>query len=80
MYFFVSKENEELALKIEKGLLKMIDNGSFDNYLKENSSTRYLYTTNKWQDRKIFKIPNPLLSPETNINDSKFWIVPNTDK
>ncbi|MAD42694.1 MAG: hypothetical protein CL623_09940 [Arcobacter sp.] len=76
MYFFVSKRNEDLALRIEKGLLKMIDNGNFDTYLKENSSTKYLYSTNKWQNRKIFKISNPLLSPLTDITNTKFWIVP----
>jgi hypothetical protein len=76
MYFFVSKDNEELAIEIEKGLLKMIEDGSFDNHLKQSIITKHLYPMNKWQNNKIFKISNPLLSKETNTKDEKFWIVP----
>lgn len=79
VYFFVSKENEELALKIEKGLLQMIEDGSFDDHLKQNTTTKHLYPISKWHSNKIFKIPNPLLSPNTNIKDPKFWIVPMED-
>lgn len=76
VYFFVSKENEELALKIENGLLKMIEDGSFDKYLKQSPITKHLFPISKWQNNTTFKIPNHLLSPNTNIRDTKFWITP----
>lgn len=76
VYFFVSKKNEELALKIENGLLRMIEDGSFDKHMQENVTTKHLFPLSKWQNSKIFKIENPFLSKETNINDSKFWLLP----
>lgn len=76
VYFFVSKENEGLAIKIEKGLLKMIEDGSFDEHLKSSATTKQLYPMSKWNNNQIFKISNYLLSDSTNINDSKFWIIP----
>ena len=79
MYFFVSKENEKLALKIETRLLEMIENGNFNKHLKESTITKHLFPMKNWNNKKIFKISNPLLSTSTNINDEKFWILPNID-
>lgn len=74
MYFFVSKENEFLAEKIQKGLIKMIKDGSFDKHLEQSDITKHIFPIKKWSNKKIFKIENPYLSKEINIYDSKYWI------
>ncbi|GAB2862954.1 hypothetical protein GCM10027277_34460 [Pseudoduganella ginsengisoli] len=63
VFFFVSPQKKGLAERIEKGLLKMMDDGSF-NALFDKRWSKQLLSTNL-KHRQVFHLPNPLLSPQT---------------
>lgn len=72
IYFFVNKENEALAKRIETGMEKLIDNGNFDaffyNHPRVSSGLEHL------MQRRIITMTNPLLPPETPVNNPRYWI------
>lgn len=71
LYFFVRKDQKELAQRIEEGLLQMIDNGSFDAFFYE-----FLGENLKKADlnhRVEIKLNNPFLPAATPLDNSKLW-------
>jgi ABC-type amino acid transport substrate-binding protein len=78
IYFFVNKKNEELAQWIEQGLEKLIDSGEFYTYMQSHPFTASTIPLPTEQSVQYFRIPNPLLSSDTPINNSKYWFsIPN---
>lgn len=73
VYFFVRKDHRELAERLEVGLEKMIDDGSFDRLFMELLAETGVLETKPFQTRRIFKMVNPLLPAETPINDQRLW-------
>lgn len=65
MYFFVNKNDYKLAERLEKGLLKAIDDGSFLKLLKNHKATRDAFPLEKYKDAHIFPVENRYLP---NIN------------
>lgn len=77
IYFFVQKDNEELALWIERGLEQMIDTGEFLTYMKNHSLTSHVFPLNKTASpRRIIHIPNPFLPADTNYSNTRYWFQP----
>ncbi|MDB6026700.1 MAG: hypothetical protein JWM68_2923, partial [Verrucomicrobiales bacterium] len=80
MYFWFSKtdEGKRLASRAEQGMRMMIEDGSydqiFDKYQRSKIEGLHLKT------RKIFKINNPFLGPETPFQDKRLWFDPQTYK
>lgn len=74
MYFFVNKNNKKLAERIEKGLLLLIENGEFLNFMKNHPITKPVFSLEKYKNSLIFELPNPTLPEKTPVNDSKLWI------
>jgi hypothetical protein len=74
MYFFTSKNNLKLAKRIEDGLKKIIENGEFEEYIKNHETTKHLYPLNKWKDKTIYKLENPILPKDTDFKNPKYWI------
>lgn len=72
VYFFVNKNNEALANRIEKGLEMLIDNGEFDKFFY--SHPRISTAFNKLKNRRIIKLHNPYLPPETPVDNPRYWI------
>jgi Bacterial extracellular solute-binding proteins, family 3 len=72
IYFFVNKSNEALANRIEKGLEILIDNGEFDRFFY--SHPRVSAAFNKLKDRRLIKLINPYLPPETPVDNPRYWI------
>lgn len=72
IYFFVNKENEALATRIEAGLEKLIDNGNFDaffyNHPRISMGLEHLIR------RRIIYLENPDLPPETPVNKTRYWV------
>jgi hypothetical protein len=63
--FFVqrSEEGQKLASRVEAGLNRMIKDGSFDAYFLKSKGP--LIERAHLRTRKVFRIDNPFLSPET---------------
>ncbi len=73
IYFFFKKSNSALASRIEKGLWLAIEDGSFDKLFKSHPANTDIFKKANINNRKIFRIPNPLLSNETPIDNKKLW-------
>lgn len=73
LYFFVAKDNVELATTIQSGLRKGIDDGSFDRLFINNTAIRSALERTNVAARKVFRINNPSLSPETPLDDKSLW-------
>lgn len=76
IYFFTHKNNEALALWIEQGLEQMINDGELLEHMQQQELTRHVFplqhkTTDQW-----ISIKNPLLSPDTPVNNSRYWFQP----
>ena len=70
-YFFVPKNNTQLAERIERGLNIMIKDGSFDQlFFKYHQSTIERVNFKK---RRIFRLKNPLLPPTAPIKRKELW-------
>lgn len=72
LYFFVNKNNEELAVRIENGLEKLIDNGKFDEFFYNHP--RVSFGLESLTNRRIIKMENPSLPVETPVNNPRYWI------
>ncbi|MEM0912360.1 MAG: amino acid ABC transporter substrate-binding protein [Pseudomonadota bacterium] len=74
MYFFVNKRNKTLAKLVETGLMRAIEDGSFDahfeafyaNRLRSLETSEFVY----------FELDNQLLPPQTPVFDQRFWYKP----
>lgn len=73
LYMFTSKDNIELANVIESGLRKGIDDGTFDQLFMANPAIREALALTNMANRKVFRINNPGLSPQTPLDDKSLW-------
>jgi ABC-type amino acid transport substrate-binding protein len=78
MYFWFSKTpaGKRLAARAEEGMRMMIADGTydriFDKYQRHKIERLHL------KDRKMFRIVNPFVGPETPFNDKRLWFDPQT--
>lgn len=72
-YFFVqrSADGARLARRIERGLERMIADGSFDAHFHKHKDP--MIERARLKTRKLFRIPNPYLSPETPLTRRELW-------
>lgn len=71
VYYFVKKDNTALAADIQKGLELAIEDGSFEqlfNKFHQASIERAQMST-----RKLFRLSNPQLPPQTPLEQSHLW-------
>lgn len=75
-YFFVSRTNPKLAERIERGFEMAIGDGSFQQLFDTHW---YIQNTLKKADlknRRVFRLTNPLLTPETPLKRKELWFTP----
>jgi hypothetical protein len=73
-YFFVSPKYPRLAERIETGFKQMILDGSFDAlFFKYHAG---LIRRANFKSRRLFRLPNPLLSPQTPLSVPEYWYDP----
>jgi ABC-type amino acid transport substrate-binding protein len=78
MYFWFSKnaEGRRLAARAEEGMRMMIADGTydriFDRYQRHKIERLHLRT------RRLFRIDNPFVGPETPFADKRLWFDPQT--
>lgn len=74
IYFFVKRNNEELATWIEQGLEKMIDDGALLNYMVGHPLTAHVFPLSKTTPPKhTIHIANPYLPADTDFTDERYW-------
>lgn len=72
VYFFVSREREDLAQWIELGLERMIDKGELRRHLQEQPLTRAMFPLRRGPLR-ILRIANPFLPEDTPSSNPRYW-------
>jgi hypothetical protein len=75
-YLFVQRSavGEKLARRVEYGLTKMLHDGSFDALFKKYKDP--LIQKANLKSRRVFRIANPHLSPETPLERKELWFDP----
>jgi len=64
-YFFVSHDNPRLKKRIETGLMNAEKNGSFQRLFNNHPVTKSMLANANLGQRKVFKLKNAFMSPET---------------
>lgn len=77
MYFFVGPNDHQLASRIEKGLNRAIDNGTFLHHMKTHPVTSHLFPLDQWSNKDIIKLTNPFLAKDTPTHNTRYWFLPN---
>lgn len=80
MYFWFPKTDEgrRLAARAEEGMRMMIADGTYDRIFDKYQ--RQKIERLRLKERRIFKIANPFLGPETPFADKRLWFDPQTWK
>jgi hypothetical protein len=80
MYFWFPKNDEgrRLAARAEEGMRAMIADGSYDRIFDQYQ--RWKIERLRLKSRRIFRIDNPFLGPETPFADKRLWFEPKTYK
>ncbi|MGJ8679821.1 hypothetical protein [Paraglaciecola sp.] len=76
IYFFVGKHQAELAHRIESGLSRAIDDGSFHALFTQYPSHQQTFNKIELQKRTKYFLHNPLLPEKTPINNARLWFAP----
>jgi ABC-type amino acid transport substrate-binding protein len=76
MYFWFSDTSagRRLAARAREGMFGMIEDGTYDRIFTEYQG--YKIAQLKLKQRRLFKIPNPYLVPETPFDDGRLWFDP----
>jgi ABC-type amino acid transport substrate-binding protein len=80
MYFWFPKTDEgrHLAARAEEGMRMMIADGTYDRIFDKYQ--RHKIERLRLKERRIFRIDNPFLGPETPFGDKRLWFDPQTWK
>jgi len=80
MYFWFSRTDEgrRLAARAEEGMRMMIADGTYDAIFDRYQ--RHKIERLRLKERRIFRIENPNVGPETPLHDKKLWFDPQTYK
>jgi len=73
-YFFVSPRHPQLAKRIEAGLKIMLRDGSFERIFQRHHGK--LISAANFCTRRVFRIDNPFLGPETPLDKTEYWFDP----
>jgi len=78
MYFWFPRtaEGRRLAARAEEGMRAMIADGTYDRIF--DGFQRRKIETLRLKERRMLRIPNPLLGPETPFADKRLWFDPKT--
>jgi ABC-type amino acid transport substrate-binding protein len=78
MYFWFAKTDEgrRLAARAEEGMRLMIADGTYDRIFAEFQGPKIARL--RLKERRLFRVANPLLGPETPFADKRLWFDPQT--
>lgn len=72
-YFFVNKDNDALAKRLEKGLELAIADGSFDQLFNRHPINAFALEHARLNQRRMLKLENPLLPMATPLARKELW-------
>jgi hypothetical protein len=75
-YFFVNKNNPQLARDLERGLDMAIADGSFEKQFLTSPNVQEAITRGNLKNRIVIPLDNPFNSPQTPVDRAEYWIDP----
>lgn len=80
MYFWFprTREGRRLAARAEEGMRMMIADGTYDAIFDKHQRQKILRL--RLKERRIFRIDNPFVGPETPLSEKRLWFDPQTYK
>ncbi|MFK9002990.1 hypothetical protein [Pseudomonas pergaminensis] len=75
-YFFVSRDNPQLAKDLEYGLNVAIEKGEFDRYFYSNPMIQSVLKDANLKGRRAIRISNPNLHEDTPLSRTELWFNP----
>ena len=75
-YFFVAKNNPELAIQLTKLLNELIESGEFVKLFFQDQEVKNALNKANVKSRIVFEIDNPTLSDKTPIARKELWFDP----
>lgn len=76
IYYFVAPDNLRLALRLEVGLQRILEDGSFRRLFLSHPANQRALSEVLLEDRPIIWLENPLLPEETPVDDARLWFEP----
>jgi len=76
IYFFVHQSQKALAQRIETGLRLAINDGTFDQLFYGYPGRSEVFERANVKGRKVFQLVNPLLTPQTPLDEAELWLDP----
>lgn len=73
VYFFIRRDNDELADRLTYGLKKAIEDGSFEKLFIEHPTHSEFFQRINISKRRVFYLTNPSLPEGTPIDDETLW-------
>ena len=74
-YYFVQKNNTELAQRLESGLITALSDGSFMDLMKSHQVTKHLFPLSQWQKKRYFFLSNEILGIELPLKKINFGLI-----
>ncbi|WP_147094848.1 substrate-binding periplasmic protein [Vibrio superstes] len=74
LMFYTSHNNYELAAKIQYGMEQMVINGELEALLKTHPVTQSAFPLSKWDNAKIFSVPNKRLPKSVPTFNKAMWL------
>lgn len=75
-YFFVNKNNPQLAAHLTEQLLLLIENGTFQEYFEADADVKKALALADINKRKIIRLDNPFLPATTPVDNKALWFDP----
>ena len=72
-YFFVAQDNPSLAERLTLGLERALADGSFMALFRKHPANRQALIQAAPGQRRLLRLENPLLPPETPLEDERLW-------
>jgi len=60
-YYFVHRDNKQLAQRLQLGLMAALKDGSWLQLIKGHAITKHLFPLAKWHDKRFFELKNQKL-------------------
>lgn len=72
-YIFVDKNNTRLEKRLNQGFKNIIESGEFNRFFNLHPQIVEMKNQANMKNRTLLKLSNPLLTPETPLQDERLW-------
>lgn len=74
MYFFVHKDNEQLAERLERGMQTLALSGELLIYMQQHPVTKAAFPLKRYREARVFELANPLFKDQEVLSLAEYWL------